>query len=163
MSIPPNTFSQSVIIKSIEQNMECVYEARRQLLESASWPTMAPIASHTASLSPTPLYGGGHSPTSGQQLSPVGEVEEEEEEEENCKIGGTSLSSTLYMLKYKPLSLQLYYYNVHGDCSLTVLFSFAVAGSNLPQTVVAPVMVRSPSVSDGSGAGRMPSIMEENG
>lgn len=71
--------------------MECVYEARRQLLESASWPTASaavPSASQTASHSPTPVYGGGHSPTSGQQLSPVGEVEEEEEEEEEeiCKI-----------------------------------------------------------------------------
>ena len=67
--------------------MECVYEARRQLQESASWPTAAvPSASQTASPSPTPVYAAsGHSPTSGQQLSPVGEVEEEEEEE-MCKI-----------------------------------------------------------------------------
>ena len=69
--------------------MECVYEARRQLQESASWPIGAvPSASQTASPSPTPVYGGsGHSPTSGQQLSPVGEVEEEEEEDTcMCKI-----------------------------------------------------------------------------
>lgn len=72
---------QSVIIKSIEQNMECVYEARRQLLEVAAWPTL-PTTSHTPS--PTPY--GGHSPTSGHHLSPVGEeAEEHEEEEENGK------------------------------------------------------------------------------
>ena len=79
--------------------MECVYEARRQLQESASWPTAAavPSANQTTapSPSPAPVYGGGgHSPTSGQQLSPVGEVEEEEEEEEICKITSTYYTCT---------------------------------------------------------------------
>ena len=47
-------------------------------------------------------------------------------------------------------------------CSLHM--SFAVAGPSVSQNVSVPVMTCPPSGSDGgSGAGRMPSIMEENG
>lgn len=65
------SFFQSVIVKSIEQNIECVYEARKQLIDIINCPA---IINNDSSSSPTlPAV------SSGQSWSALMEKEEEEE------------------------------------------------------------------------------------